>query len=131
MLIRNDGAKSWRAVELALSKTYFLATIQCSLPDGEFAEREIVYSFLRDVIAEFKVRTEKFRLKRLDLMSPGYINGLGRVALDPIEEIWGAQDNSAVTYVLEDGRRLKEILCDDDVDDSELTLLLRISPKQE
>ena len=126
LLERDDGVKTWRSIELTLSKTYYLATVRYSLAEGEFIEREIIFTFLKDVIDEFSGKTENYSLKRLDLMSPGYINGLGRIAMDPISEIWGANDNSSVTYLLEDGRRLEESRHGKSGDREDLRILLRV-----
>jgi len=126
MLMRDDGVRTWRTVELALSKTYFLATVQQRLPEGEFAQREIMFTYLRDVIDQFTEKTELFSLKRLDLMSPGYVNGQDRLSLDPIAEIWGTADHSSVSYVLQDGRRLEERRNQEKCCADELSLLLKI-----
>lgn len=126
LLKGDDGVKTWRSIELTLSKTYFLATVRYSLAEDEFIEREIIYTFLKDVIDEFSGKTENYSLKRLDLMSPGYINGLGRVALDPISEIWGSKDNSSVTYLLEDGRRLEESRYEESGDHDDIRILLKV-----
>jgi hypothetical protein len=122
----NDGVKTWRSIELTLSKTYFLATVRYFQPEGEVVEREIIFTFLKDVIDEFSGKAENYCLKRLDLMSPGYINGLGRVALDPILEIWGDKDYSSVTYLLQDGRRLGESRHEKSSDHEDLRILLRV-----
>ena len=103
----SGGGRVWQWMELALNVPYFFVTV-LHYVDGEPSyERNLIFGDFRAVIQLAEVPPDGVELIRVNLLSPGYLNGSGSYHLHQLIEIWEDGQTGGQLFVLADGTRME------------------------
>lgn len=103
----NNGARSWRWVELGLQIPYFLVLLRKAVGHDAEIRQQMMLSHLDDVLELASLHDNTLQVSEIWLLSPGYINGTDSYHLGKIMEIWrGKACRRRHMYVMEDGARV-------------------------
>lgn len=99
-----EGERSWSWIEFGLHLPSFLLRIAVDEGDGAEFERSILTADIRAVT--HALEDKETQLLRVDLLSPGYLNGSDGHALDRLAEIWADSDKNSnnLKFILYDER---------------------------
>lgn len=99
-----SGERAWSWVELGLKLPYYFVTVLFT-DDGDVKlERHLILSDLR-VLQELVANPPAhLHLQRVDLLSPGYMNGSSGYQLAQLSEVWQASGEQR--FIMADGAEL-------------------------
>lgn len=127
-----DGERSWTWIELTLPTLYCFATVNI-LPiddDETVYVRHLWFTHIDsviDVVRQAEDPENRWELARLDLFSPGHVNGQGAYKFDQLKEIWCHPEGSrGLRFVLADGRTFFFSPCGDLCSEEELELIVAL-----
>lgn len=102
------GERAWHWVELGLSIPYFLATVRHSDESEALRhERTMMFCDVGAIVQLAKDSCDGFKLVRVALFSPGYMNGTGTYQLNQLAEVWQDPASGEQRFLLADGTRLE------------------------
>lgn len=102
------GERAWHWVELGLSIPYFLATVRHSdESEALHHERTMMFCDVRAIVQLAKDSRDGFKLVRVALFSPGYMNGTGTYQLSQLAEVWQDAASGGQRFLLADGTQLE------------------------
>lgn len=105
--LASGGGRVWRWMELALNIPYFFVTVLHSVDGKPSHERNLIFGDFRALIELAEVPPEGVELVRVNLLSPGYLNGSGSYRLDQLAEIWEDGQTGGQVFVLAGGTRME------------------------
>lgn len=119
--IQNDSnIILWNWVELAVDAPFFMLEIESKAEEGDFVTRRMTSNI--NVLRGYAAPSDLDILKRVFLLSPGYVNGSDTFQLDAVDSICLLPKNSInMLFRLTDGRTLHFSLGEDRLDDSDYT----------
>jgi hypothetical protein len=121
-----NGERSWYWVELGIKAEYFFATAISESDEGVFS-RHLWFSHIDEVIDMINYSGKHFQLTRLDIFSPGCMNGHGIYQLDQISQVWCDKNMPCNRrYLLVNGNILYDGLNSEQFDDKNMELLLAV-----
>ena len=107
----------WNWVELGVDAPFFLLEITSETEDGDFVTHRMTSNI--NVLREHVGTSDAGVLKRVFLLSPGYVNGSDAFQLDALDSIYSPPNTSMnMLLKLTDGRTLHFSLGKDRFDDS-------------
>jgi hypothetical protein len=111
----------WNWVELGVDAPFFMLEITSETEDGDFVTHRMTSNVkvLRDHVGT----TSAGILKRVFLLSPGYVNGSDSFQLDSLDSVFSSPDNQIdMLFNLTDGRTLHFHLGKERLDESRYTI---------
>jgi hypothetical protein len=121
-----NGERSWHWVELGIKSEYFFATAIAESDEGVF-NRHLWFSHINEVIDMINCSGKQFQLTRLDIFSPGHMNGQGTYQLDQISQVWCDKHMPCnKRYLLANGNVLYDAPRSGRADDEYMELLLAV-----
>ena len=126
--IQNDSnIILWNWVELAVDAPFFMLEIESKAEEGDFVTRRMTSNI--NVLRGYAAPSDLDILKRVFLLSPGYVNGSDTFQLDAVDSICLLPKNSInMLFRLTDGRTLHFSLGEDRLDDSHYTEVIFKQP---
>lgn len=110
----------WNWVELGVDAPFFMLEIASETEDGDFVTHIMTSSI--NVLRAHTGTSEAGVLKRVFLLSPGYVNGSDSFQLDALESVCSSSKNPMnMLFNLTDGRSLHFSLGDERFDESQYT----------
>lgn len=83
------GERAWNWVELFLQQAYFLLTVSVTEDNEEVCSRSFLLCLIHQVMEmSVEFSSQNWKVKRLDLISPGYLRGKEGYSLDKVVEVW-------------------------------------------
>lgn len=98
-----NGERAWSWVELGLKIPYYFVTVLITDDDVKL-ERQIIFSDLRTIQELAANPPAHVHLQRVDLLSPGYMNGSSGYQIAQLSEVW--QANGEHRFIMADGAEL-------------------------
>lgn len=129
--LASNGERSWTWMELACCVPYFFATVQFRTTDDQETTyvRHYWLSHI-DSVLDLAMQSAELGSEcgcvRVDLFSPGYINGKDVYQLDQLKEIWRHRENLNLCFVLADGRKLSHCISGDESSFDEMELVVSL-----
>jgi len=110
----------WNWVELAVDAPFFMLEIESKAEEGDFVTRRMTSNI--NVLRGYAAPSDSYVLKRVFLLSPGYVNGSDSFQLDAVDSVFLSPKNSInMLLKLTDGRTLHFSLGEERLDDSYYT----------
>ena len=110
----------WNWVELAVDAPFFMLEIESKAEEGDFVTRRMTSNI--NILRGYAAPSDSDVLKRVFLLSPGFVNGSDAFQLDAVDSVCLSQKNSMnMLFRLTDGRTLHFSLGGDTLDDSHYT----------
>lgn len=110
-----NGERVWSWVELGLKLPYYLVTVLFTDDDDVKLERHLIFSDLSAIQELVANPPAHVHLQRVDLLSPGYMNGSSGYQLAQLSEVWQASGeqrfimaNGAELNLHRDGKRISK-----------------------
>jgi len=117
----------WNWVELAVDVPFFMLEIESKAEEGDFVTRRMTSNI--NVLRGYATPSDSDVLKRVFLLSPGFVNGSDTFQLDAVESVCLSPKNSInMLFRLTDGRTLHFSLGEDRLDDSHYTEVIFKQP---
>lgn len=111
----------WNWVELGVQAPFFLLEIESHTEDCDYVSHKMTSNI--NVLRDHGRTSDGGRLKRVFLLSPGYVNGTDGFQLDSLESVYSSQNNSMNTlFNLSDGRTFYFSLGEDRLDEAQYTV---------
>lgn len=111
----------WNWVELAVDAPFFMLEIASKTDEGDFVTHRMTSNI--NVLRGHAASSDTDVLKRVLLLSPGYLNGTDTFQLDDLDSIFSSQsDPMNMLFKLTDGRALHFSLGEDRLDESHYTV---------
>lgn len=82
----NDREHVWDLVSFILDQPWFHVTFLVTGDHAEEFERSVMLKELHQII-ELSQRND-LKLRFVDVVSPGFVNGSGRWKMEPLKEVW-------------------------------------------
>lgn len=98
-----NGERAWSWVELGLKIPYYFVTVIFTDEDVKL-ERQMIFSDLRTIQELAANPPAHVHLKRVDLLSPGYMNGSSGYQIAQLSEVWQASGEQR--FIMADGAEL-------------------------
>lgn len=99
-----NGERVWSWVELGLKLHYYFVTVRITDDDDMTLERHLIFSDLRSLQELVANPPAHVHLQRVDLLSPGYMNGSSGYQLAQLSEVWQASGEQR--FIMADGAEL-------------------------
>jgi hypothetical protein len=103
-LIKPDE-QQWRAVELALNKPWFLATICENLSTDEeeamLCRRTVLFTNVADVEQLAQQRDGLLQVEDVYIVTPERLNGSEKWKMEPLASVWVAEETQAPGQLVE------------------------------
>lgn len=113
--------KLWDWVELGVNAPVFMLEIATKTDDGNVITHIMTSSI--DVLRRHVKAPDMGLLKRVFLLSPGYVNGSNSFQLDVLEQVLTAPDQPLdMLFKLMSGKTLQFSLTDRNLDESDFTV---------
>ena len=82
----SDGEHVWDLVSFILNQPWFHVTILVTDDHGDKFERSVMLKELHQIVA--LLQRNDLKLRFVDVVSPGFVNGSGRWKMEPLKEVW-------------------------------------------
>ena len=93
--LTTQGENVWMCADVQILRSWFLLYFSESVRDGEESvdfDRTMLMSEFDDAVPFLLVDGKgRFRVKGLHIVTPGILNGTSEWAMDPISQVWLAQ----------------------------------------
>ncbi|MFZ3041571.1 MAG: hypothetical protein WA108_07225 [Thiobacillus sp.] len=96
-----NGERTWSWVELGLKLPYYFVTVLFTDDNDVKLERHLILSDLRTIQELAANPPSHVHLQRVDLLSPGYMNGSSGYQLAQLSEVWQASGEQR--FIMADG----------------------------
>ena len=107
----------WKWVEFGVDTPFFMLEIVSQAADGDFVTHRMTSSL--SVLRDHVRTSDAGVLKRVFLLSPGYVNGSDAFQLDALDSVCSSPSNpTQMLFKLTDGRTLHFSLGEDPLDES-------------
>lgn len=122
-ILYNPDISYWNWVELAVDAPFFMLEIASKIEDDDFITYRMTASL--KVLRGHTAPSETEVLKRVFLISPGYVNGSDSFQMHALDSVRLSPSRSPnMLFKLTDGRTLHFSLLKDRLDDSQYTDLV-------
>jgi hypothetical protein len=122
-----NGERSWHWMELGIKIAYLFVTAQIETDEGDAFTRHLWFSQIEPVMQIAQQAGKGFHLVRLDVFSPGHMNGGDGYRLDQVKQVWRSRGNpTTLRFLLVDGGILWQRFDDEHTDDDDTELILAI-----
>lgn len=119
-MLYDSNISHWNWVELAVDAPFFMLEIASKTEDDDFITYRMTSNV--NVLRGHAVPSETDVLKRVFLISPGYVNGTDSFQMDALDSVCLSPNKSMnMLFKLTDGRTLHFSLRKDRLDDSHYT----------
>lgn len=98
------GERAWSWVELGLKLPYYFVTVLFTDDNDIKLERHLIFSDLRALQELVANPPAHVHLQRVDLLSPGYMNGSSGYQLAQLSEVWQASGEQQ--FIMANGTEL-------------------------
>ena len=111
----------WDWVDLGVDAPFFMLEIVLSAELGDFTTHRLTSNI--NVLRDHVSASDAGVLRRVFLVSPGYVNGSDAFQLDVLDSVFtSASDQMKMLFKLSDGRRLHFSCGEDRLNESEYTV---------
>jgi len=116
-----NGERSWYWMELGIMTAYFFVTVQIETDEGDSFTRYLWFSQIDPVMQIAHQLGKRLHLFRLDLFSPGYMNGSDGYRLDQVKQVWRSKSKpTTLRFHMADCGILWQSFDDEPVDDADM-----------
>lgn len=111
----------WKWIEFGVDAPFFMLEIVSQTEDGDFVTHRMTSSL--NVLRDHVSTSDAGVLKRVFLLSPGYVNGSDAFQIDVLDSVCSSPSNPMkMLFKLIDGRTLYFSLGEDPLDESHYTV---------
>lgn len=122
-----NGERAWYWIELGIKTTYFFVTATIQTDEGDEFTRHLWFSEIAPVVEIACQSGTKMHFVRLDLFSPGHVNGGEGYRFDQVRQVWRhKKDGATLCFHLADGTTLWHSFHDESANEQDMELLLAV-----
>ncbi|TYC60264.1 hypothetical protein ETQ85_07145 [Zoogloea oleivorans] len=117
----DPNVRLWKWIEFGVDAPFFMLEIVSQTEDGDFVTHRMTSSL--NVLRDHVSTSDAGVLKRVFLLSPGYVNGSDAFELDVLDSVCSSPSNPMkMLFKLTDGRTLHFSLGEEPFNESDYTV---------